>query len=73
MSFNKAPADIKTGELHFAKTYREFQNLIQNLIDNGYDENLIDSYIEPKAFHNETAWRYAFNYMIYKIHQKLKK
>lgn len=49
------------------------KNLIQNLIDNGYDENLIDSYIEPKAFHNETAWRYAFNYMIYKTHQKLKK
>ena len=32
---------------------------------------MIDTYIEPKAFHNETAWRYAFNYMIYQTFKKL--
>lgn len=40
-------------------------NLIKNLIDNGYPQELIKEYIEESAEHNEVAWRYAFNYMIY--------
>lgn len=48
-------------------------NLIQLLLYNGYNSDLLSQYIEPKAYHNETAWRYAFNYMIYKTHQKLNK
>ena len=33
----------------------------------GYPRKLIHRYIEPRAMHNEVAWRYAFNYMIYKV------
>ena len=49
------------------------KNLIQMLLENGYDDSLIDIYMEPKAFHNETAWRYAFNYMILKTFNKINK
>lgn len=49
------------------------KNLINLLLENGYDNNLIDIYMEPKAFHNETAWRYAFNYMILKTFNKINK
>lgn len=42
-------------------------NLISNLINNGYPKELTFKYIEPSAYHNEVAWRYAFNYMIYEI------
>ena len=42
-------------------------NLTSMLIENGYPEKLIKTYIEESAMHNEVAWRYAFNYMIYKI------
>ena len=40
-------------------------DLIKNLVDSGYPEKMIKSYIEESAMHNEVAWRYAFNYMIY--------
>ena len=42
-------------------------DLINNLIEYGYPKELIKSYIEESAMHNEVAWRYAFNYMIYDI------
>lgn len=42
-------------------------NLLKNLIEYGYPKELIKSYIEESAQHNEVAWRYAFNYMIYDI------
>lgn len=42
-------------------------NLTNLLLENGYPENLIKTYIEPSAMHNEVAWRYAFNYMIFEI------
>ena len=42
-------------------------NLTNLMIKNGYDTRLIKTYIEESAMHNEVAWRYAFNYMIYEI------
>lgn len=49
------------------------KNLVLTLLNNGYKEDMIETYIEPKAFHNETAWRYAFNYMILKTLYKINK
>ena len=40
-------------------------NLTKNMVNAGYPKELIKEYIEPNAMHNEVAWRYAFNYMIY--------
>ncbi len=40
-------------------------DLIKNLVKSGYSKKMIKSYIEESAMHNEVAWRYAFNYMIY--------
>lgn len=40
------------------------------LINNGYDNDLIDEYVEESAMHNEDAWRYAFNYAINKYMEK---
>ena len=40
-------------------------NLINNLVNAGYPKELVKEYIEENAMHNEVAWRYAFNYMIY--------
>lgn len=48
-------------------------NLISMLINNGYNENLIETYIEPEAYHNETAWRYGLNYLFYKLHENMNK
>ena len=45
-------------------------DLINNLIKCGYPKKLIKSYIEESAMHNEVAWRYAFNYMIYETLKK---
>ena len=45
--------------------YSGNSNLVKNLKKCGYPKNLIKSYIEESAMHNEVAWRYAFNYMIY--------
>ena len=42
------------------------KKITTNLISNGYPKKLIKTYLEDSAFHNEVAWRYAFNYMIYK-------
>jgi hypothetical protein len=42
-------------------------NLTKNMVNAGYPKELIKEYIEPNAMHNEVAWRYAFNYMIYEI------
>lgn len=39
-------------------------NLVNNLLENGYPNQLIHTYIEPKANHNELAWRYGFAYGI---------
>ena len=39
--------------------------LINNLLKYNYPPHLIKSYIELSAEHNEVAWRYAFNHMIY--------
>ena len=47
--------------------YEGYKELINNLIKSSYPNSLIKSYIEPSAEHNEIAWRYAFNYMIYDI------
>ena len=47
--------------------YTNNQNLISTLIDNNYPKELIKTYIEHSANHNEIAWRYAFNYMIYDV------
>lgn len=41
-------------------------NLIPLLIEEGYPQELIDEYIEKNAEHNETMWRYGFNYAINK-------
>ncbi len=49
------------------------EHLVSNLLDKGYNKDLVMSLIEPTAYHNETAWRFAFNYMIYKTHELLKK
>ena len=45
--------------------YKGNLNLINYLLKYNYPQHLIKSYIEPSAEHNEVAWRYAFNYMIY--------
>ena len=45
-------------------------NLTNQLIKNGYPKELIKTYIEESAMHNEIAWRYAFNYMIYDTFKK---
>lgn len=49
--------------------YRGNKKLTSMLKNNGYPHKLIHRYIEPSAMHNEVAWRYAFNYMIHKIHK----
>lgn len=41
-------------------------NFLPLLIKNGYPKELIDEYLEVSAEHNETMWRYGFNYAIYK-------
>jgi hypothetical protein len=53
--------------------YENNKNLISMLLNNGYNKDLILELIEPTAYHNETAWRFAYNYMIYKTHELLKK
>ena len=47
--------------------YTNNRNLVNTLINNNYPKELIKTYIECSAEHNEVAWRYAFNYMIYDI------
>ena len=47
--------------------YEGNKELVNNLIKSNYPQSLIKSYIEQSAEHNEIAWRYAFNYMIYDI------
>lgn len=47
--------------------YQGNTDLLNNLIKYNCPNNLIKSYIEPSAMHNEVAWRYAFNYMIYDV------
>ena len=42
------------------------KELISTLINEGYPKELIDVYIEESAEHNETMWRYGFNYAIIK-------
>lgn len=37
-------------------------NLVESLISNGYPNEKLCIYIEPKAEHNEISWRYGFNY-----------
>lgn len=49
------------------KLLRGNKKLTSMLKNNGYPNKLIHRYIELSAKHNEVAWRYAFNYMIYKI------
>lgn len=55
----------KKGELE-KLLFNVNKNLINNLVKNGYPNDLIDKYIENSADHNETVWRYAFNYAIIK-------
>lgn len=47
--------------------YQGNENLTNLLVEYGYNKNLIKTYIEESAMHNEVAWRYAFNFMIYDI------
>lgn len=47
--------------------YKGNESLTSFMIDFGYNKDLIKTYIEESAVHNEVAWRYAFNYMIYDI------
>ena len=58
-----------TGELE-QMLYNSNKNLIDILLSYGYNQELIDSYIEENANHNEDPWRYAFNYAINKIKEK---
>ena len=46
------------------------QNLLSLLYENGYKKEQIDEYIELSAEHNETMWRYGFNYAIIKYIEK---
>lgn len=42
------------------------KNFILLLLESSYKEDLIESYIEETADHNEIMWRYGFNYAIKK-------
>ena len=58
-----------TGELeHFL--HESNKNLVDILINTGYNSKIIDSYIQNDANHNEDPWRYAFNYAINVIKEK---
>ena len=50
--------------------YNLNKELIDTLYLEGYQKELIDSYIEESAEHNETMWRYGFNYAIMKYIEK---
>ena len=42
------------------------------MVDSGYPKELINVYVDGGLNHNETAWRYAFNYMIYETMKNIK-
>jgi len=59
----------KNGELE-ELLYNLNKNLLSVLFEEGYPYKLVEQYIEKSAEHNETMWRYGFNYAIIKYIEK---